>query len=170
MDLISKKMKKYLFLLLSVIFLGCTSNSFDAKLKDYIITYCDFSNKDTCRIDLKNIFKVDYDTMYLFDGYSSPESIPLIIEGKSTKLTGKFIYGTEKDMIVLSRNKKIVHKTGWKHQFVSISYDRFVEKKGLFDGDSIVVSACIYVSSVFLVREVVDDKNKLTTYVLEPIK
>jgi hypothetical protein len=153
-------MKKLFILILSIVFVSCTKN-IDNQIKDYIDCHCDFKNNKNCVIDLRKVLSINYDTMYLFDGYTMPESVPLIVENKTIELKGGYLYGNEKDKVIFSLNHKIVYETEWEHKSIYINENKVIEKNGIFDGDSITVSAMIYVSPIFKVIK----SNNL--YVLE---
>jgi hypothetical protein len=152
-------------MVLSVILYACTKRNVDVQIVNYVDTHCNFGAVDSCYIDLKEIFNLNYDEMYLFSGYDLSESVPFIVEGQPIILHGGYIYGTEMDMVVLARNHKIITKKKWKHNKVFLSKGVLIEKKGIFDGDSLIVTAHLYTSSIFRVI-----RNKDLTYFLKPIQ
>lgn len=145
-------MKKLIVLLLFTSLISCNQNA-DNRINNYILCNCDFTNNKECIIDMRKVLSIDYDTMYIFDGYDLKNSVPLIVEGKKIELTGNFIYGDEKDKIIFSSNNKIKYEMGWKHNNVYISDGKIIEKYGIFDGDSLIVSAMIYDSPIFKVKK-----------------
>jgi hypothetical protein len=157
--------------LFSTIVVGCTSKNFDTQLRDYISSHCDFSTTGTATIDLQNILSISYDTMYLFDGYSLPESVPVIAEG-DTNITSKggYLYGTEDDKVVFVKDKKIIENRRWRHKYVRINVSNKITKCGIFDGAIVdsLYEAQMYSSSIFKVARVPNYAE--FTYVLEEVK
>jgi hypothetical protein len=165
------KIYTLIFALFSIILVGCTSKNFDTQLRDYINSYCDFRTTDTAIIDLQNILSISYDTMYLFDGYSLPESVSVIAEGDTNIVSnGGYIYGTEDDKVVFVKDKKIIESKRWHHKYVRINVSNKITKCGIFDGtisDSLY-EAQIYSSSIFNVIKIQNYDE--FTYILEEIK
>ena len=124
----------------------------DNDIYKYIKRHCDFEKNDTCVIDLKDVFNIDYDLMYIFDGYAFRESVPIIAEGKkSTTDSSSFLYDTEIDHVVLVKNNKIVLERQWDHNFAYIHEGKMVEGEGIFDGRPYTHEAELYTSTIFKV-------------------
>lgn len=155
-------MKKVIVLILVISFISCEQN-IDNRINNYIDCNCDFTNNKDCIIDMREVLSIDYDAMYLFDGYDIPESVPLIVEGKEIELKGGYIYGSEKDKIIFLLNNKIIYEAGLEHNNIYIGDGKIIEKYGIFDGDSMIVSAMLYSSPFFKVTK---DNN---SYFLENI-
>ena len=169
----SKLNKLITILTFMIVQFGCKEKDLDGQLYSYITSQCNF-RMDTCTIDLRNILHKDFDTLYIFGGYSSKESISLIVENKPMVISGNYEYisGNENDLVILSRNKRIVGKFSWNQNKVSILKGDLIERKGIFDGDTIEQYADIYYSSVFVVRKINTDEKTTPSaiYQLEPIK
>ncbi|MDR1793098.1 MAG: hypothetical protein LBR36_06650 [Bacteroidales bacterium] len=159
-----------LFVLFGILFVGCINNNFDIKLYNYIQSNCNFVEKDTCLIDLRKIFQREYDTLYIFDGYEFAASVPLIAEDKqpSDIAHNGLLYSDEIDKVVLVKNHKIIYETKWQHQFFFICKENRIEKKGIFDGDSIIVSANFYSTPLFKVVKKHNVKER-KIYILEEL-
>jgi hypothetical protein len=73
------KISSCIFITLLVICLFSCKKSKDDQLTTYIEKKCSFDNKDTCYINLKDVFNVDYDTMFVFDEYTQLQGVRLIL-------------------------------------------------------------------------------------------
>lgn len=67
---------KFILLVSCTSFL-CACSQIDRKIIKYAQTVC--SQNDTCRIDLREVLKVDYDCMYLFGEFTQPDEISSIM-------------------------------------------------------------------------------------------
>jgi hypothetical protein len=72
-----KGIGKYLiiFLLLTIIFSCVDDRKFYKGIKSYYIENCSNRNKDICIVSLKDIIKMDWDSVYLIRGSSNNENI-----------------------------------------------------------------------------------------------
>ena len=152
----------YFFIMLLTIFTftGCTD--FDYKVEKYIVEHCDFEDYDTCFIDIKDIINIDFDTLFIFDGYSLPESVTVIAEGDTNIVSeGDFIYGSEIDKIVCVKNKKIIYQAKWQHKSIWLESEGvLVEKDGIFDGKKgLIYEADMYLTSKFKIVRVKEEDN-----------
>lgn len=150
-------MKKNNYLLFAVVclFFSCSKNT-DKKLSSYIENECDFTNKDTCYLDLKNVFQVDYDTMFVFREYTQLQGVKLITgiedySGKNTLLPKGFLVEDSYRKILLIKNRKIVYEDDIKSTYFDNGIT--IEKIGTFDGEPYTHTANMFVSSKFLVRK-----------------
>ena len=145
-------MKKIIALLSFFLLISCEKN-LDNRIKAYIDSNCDFDNGKDCVIDLRKVLSIDYDTMYLFDGYEIEESIPIIVNDTIMELNGGLLHGSEEDEAVFVLNREIVYRIRWNHKYAWISEGKKVEKEGIFDGSLVSVCAEMYSSPIFKVTK-----------------
>jgi hypothetical protein len=169
-----KKYESIMSLLLILFMCGCVHT--DEKINKYIQTHCSFEVGDTCYIDLRKVFKVDYDTMYLFNDFTILDAIQNCLGSKSFEPKRPFkIMAIEYNVysVVLMKNGKIVYNDYKKYYGSStIEYGTPICIQGEFDGNIIIDTAYLYSSSVFkVVRQRNDtDQKKSFHYMLEEVQ
>lgn len=96
--------------------ISCSDTSY--KISDYIRESC-YNGYQTCKIDLREALKVDYDRLYLFNEYTTENEIKsvLSIEYKSHKTIADSEF-----RIILLKNNQIVYEDNFNTRFI-----RFVE-------------------------------------------
>jgi hypothetical protein len=116
MGLINKNMailKFSICLFLVGLFTACTST--DKKIIKYVQSVC-INGEDTCRIDLRQVLNVDYDSMYLFGEYTPDSEISLAL--RQEYVSNKTI-ADSKDRIILLKNNKIVYEDDFSTRFLA---------------------------------------------------
>lgn len=150
-------MKRNSFLLLSFaiyLFSGCTSKDTDEKLSSYLKNECVFDTKNTCYLDLKKVFEVDYDTMFVFTEYTQLEGVRLILampdyNSNNVLLPKGFLVEDSHRKIILVKNRRIVYEDDIKSSYFDNGIE--IKKVGIFDGEPYTHTANMFASSKFLV-------------------
>jgi hypothetical protein len=107
-------------LILLGLFFAC--NHTDKRIIKYVQSICP-NGSDTCRIDLREVLKVDYDRMYLFGEFTQSDEISSVI-GVVYK-RNKTIADSEWRIILL-KNNKIVYEDDFPTRFMS--FEEITEK------------------------------------------
>lgn len=163
-------MKKNSCFFFPLIVISClfSCKSKDDRFTSYIDKNCNFDAEDTCYINLKNIFKVDYDTMFVFEEYTQLQGIRLILGINSYNSTNilmpkGMLVEDSHNKIILIKNHKIVFEKDGKYPYF---YEDgvIVNKTGTFDGETYVHSARMYTSPRFLVTKKDDPKGHIKKY------
>jgi hypothetical protein len=117
---------------------------------------------------LKDVFNVDYDTMFVFGEYTQIQGIRLILGIKDytnyeSLMPEGFLVKDSYNKIILIKNRKIVYEEDTKFPYF---YDDgvIVNKTGIFDGEPYEHSARMYISSKFLVTKKHDPKGHIKKY------
>lgn len=168
-------MKKLLYILIPVIFIvfqQCNNNT-DDKLFSYIKNNCKFNNCDTCcQINFKYIFKIDYDTMYIFHEYTVLNIIRNVLHIKGYRQTenaNTILIDDSHYKIILLKNHKILYEDDFEYKHTYIDKGYVIEKKGIFDSNTITDYAFLYTSPIFFVEKKLNDTGR-EFYVLTEIK
>ena len=139
--------------MLLLLLLGCNSNK--NEFYSYIESKCTFENSDTSYIDLRDYFKVDYDTMYVFGEYTQLEGIKLILgiqdyESTNALMTKGFLVEDSYNKIILLKHHKVVFDEDIK---IPYFYDDGIEVKrmGVFDNAPYPHYAKIFTTSKFMI-------------------
>jgi len=107
------KTLKYITLLMFVgLFFAC--NHTDTKIIKYVKSVCP-NGSDTCRIDLRQVLKVDYDCMYLFGEFTQPDEISSVMGIAYS--SNKTIADSE-FRIILLKNNQIVYEDDFYTRFM----------------------------------------------------
>lgn len=157
-----------IFFSLIVLCLFSCKKSKDDLFITYIEKKCSFNNKDTCYINLKDVFNVDYDTMFVFDEYTQLQGVRLILgleeyDNKNSLLPNGFLVEDSHKKIILIKNRNIVYEDDIQSHYF---YDdgTIITKTGTFDKDSFVHYARMYISPRFLVTKKNDHKGHIKKY------
>lgn len=141
------KTLKIIFLLVSVsLFFACDHT--DKKIIKYVQSVCP-NDSDTCRIDLRQVLKVDYDCMYLFCEFTQPNEISSIM-GISYN-SNKTIADSEFRIILIKKNK-IVYEDDYSTRFM-----RFIEITERVDTIRKNANYLVHYSPYYLVNKDLDD-------------
>jgi len=139
---------------LAFFLLGC-NNKKQSQFYSYIERNCEFKDNDSCYIDLKDFFRVNYDTMYVFGEYSQLEGVKLIsgvqnYENSNIMMPNGFLVEDSYNKIILIKNQEIVLDEDMKVPYL---YDDGIEVKrvGVFDGEPYTHYAKMFLTSKFLV-------------------
>ncbi|MDI9312805.1 MAG: hypothetical protein QM535_21525 [Limnohabitans sp.] len=150
------KKNSILFVIALLLLLGCNSNKKN-EFYSYIENKCIFENSDTCYIDLKDFFKVDYDTMYVFGEYIPLEGVRLILGMQDYKSSNAlmpkgFLVEDSYNKIILLKDHNVVFDEDIKNPYF---YDDGIEvrKIGAFDGEPITHYAKIFTTSKFMIKK-----------------
>lgn len=142
---------------MTVLIIGVLSNSCmyknDTLLRKYIRNKCDFSTDKTCVINFCDIYHIQSDTVYLFDGYSSPEYESIFIHKRDVPLSHDFIFGNEDQLLVLTKNGEIKEKIRIPHQYYFFDMPQTISQRVFFDNDSILIYAKMYPKVIFSVEK-----------------
>ena len=148
-----KKNSLFIYSVLLLLF-GCNSNE-QSQFYSYIESSCTFETNDTCYVDLKSFFKVDYDTMYVFGEYTQLEGIRLILgikdyQSSNVMMSKGFLVEDSYNKIILLKDHKVVFDVDVKNPYF---YNDGVEVKkiGVFDNEPYLHYGKIFTTSKFLV-------------------
>lgn len=143
-----------LIVFIFLIIFGCNSSK-ERRFYSFIENNCSFENSDTAYIDLKDYFKVNFDTMYVFGEYTQLEGVRLILgiknyRSKNAMMPKGFLVEDSHNKIILLKNHKIVFDEDIKSPYF---YDDGIEVKkvGIFDGEAFTNYAKIFTTSKFMV-------------------
>lgn len=144
-------MRKIICILVAFTFLGCSHT--DDKLCKYIKSHCDFKNSDTCYIDLQKVLGIDYDTMYMFGEYTVVDVMRNIIgiEEYGSKHPNAVSVKDSYHKIILLKDHQIIYEDDFMYSRLDIKKGMIIEKKGIFDGDTITDRGYLYTSPIFRV-------------------
>lgn len=123
---------------------------------------------DSCIIDLREVFNVEFDTMYVFDEYTQLEGIRLII-GKPTFVDRNIVMPTEilvedgHQKVILLHNNSVVFNEDLIATFKDSAV--IVAKKGSFDGEPFLHKGRMYASPFFKVERMGSLENP--SYILK---
>lgn len=161
----------FLFVLVIFIINGCTHTP--TKIEKYINRHCDFSKSDTCYIDLRKAL-VNYDTMYVFDGFTVITGIRNIIgiknyPAKENELVG---YDSEMCRIILIKNNNIVYEDEyhyWDYN-TSLHFQSFPIVKGQSVFNNKIGEEYGYRCTSYIFKVTRIDKTDKVEYILELIR
>lgn len=144
------KTKYLIFILFHIIFFtSCKKDNND--FSKFIQTRCNFNSCDRCKLDLKDFFMVDYDTMYVFGEYTQLQGISLIlgIEYNETNIMMPkgFVVEDSYNKIILLKNHKIVYDEDVKSPYFYSDNGIIVEKSGAFDDSTFIHRAKMFLST-----------------------
>lgn len=123
---------------------GCSSNNADKIVCRYINKQ-NYSSADTIfNIDLKQVFDIDFDEIYIFGGYDAPEYVDAFVRDEAKELSSNYIFGNENELMVLVKNKNVVKKCKLTHRNIIFSGVDTLSRNVIFDGDSL----CIYAKHI----------------------
>ena len=140
-------------LIIMVLFLIGCSYKRDVILKNYIINNCDFSTDKICVVNFCDIYNIQFDTAYLFDGYSFSECEDIFIHGKVSTLSGGFLLGDEDKLLVLTKGGEIVKRIRIPNQFFSFDLSQTLSQNVIFDDDTLLIYAKMYPKSIFSIEQ-----------------
>jgi len=137
-----------------LLLLGCNSSKKN-EFYSYIESKCSFENSDTTYIDLKDFFRVDYDTMYVFGEYTLLEGVRLILnipdyECSNALMTKGFLVEDSYNKIILLKDHRVVFDEDMKVPYL-YSDGIEVKKQGVFDGEPYIHHAKIFTTSKFMI-------------------
>jgi hypothetical protein len=140
--------------MLLLLLLGCSSNKKN-EFYSYIESKCAFEHSDTSYIDLKDYFKVDYDTMYVFGEYTQLEGVRLILgiqdyESTNASMPKGFLVEDSHNKIILLKHHKVVFDEDIMNPYF---YNDGIEVKrmGIFDSAPFPHYAKIFTTSKFMI-------------------
>ena len=155
--------------ILFYLFVGCKHDN--TSLKTYIDRHCDFKRNETI-INLKDVFHVDYDTMYIFDSYSLQHDIEAILGMKyqnSTFYNSGYIVNEYKRKIILLKKHEIVYDSNFDIKDIDFA-ENTIERKGIFDNDTVLCYATLFTTALFKVTKRGQENNHQSiSYFLEPV-
>lgn len=137
------------------------SNCSEKSIAKYIERTCDFSSDTMCIIDLRQALNMDFDSIYLFNGYDAPEYVDIFIKGKSKKLSSSFIYGNEDELMVFVKNKEVIKNCRLSHKELHFIKLNEVNKKAIFDNDTLTIYAKMYPKYTFSVTQICKGRYNL---------
>lgn len=140
---------------------GCSTKNADTILSHYIEENYHFSADSLPVIDLKDVFGGDFDAIYIFNGYSSPEYVDIFIKNKSIEITSDGIYDNEDELIVLTKQKRIIKQYRLRHNNITISGLDTLSKHTTFDGDTLAIYARYTDKSIFNIQKISHKKYNL---------
>lgn len=141
---------------------GCSTNNADTILSQYIEENYQSTTDTLPVIDLKEVFDADFDDIYIFDGYSSPECVDIFVKNESKEITSDFIYGNEDELMVLTKQKKIIKQYRLRHENIFILGLDTISKHTTFDGNTLVIHARHTDKSIFSIQKISNKKYNLS--------
>jgi hypothetical protein len=150
-----------------LLLLGCNSSKKN-EFYSYIESKCAFENSDTSYVDLKDFFKVDYDTMYVFGEYTQLEGVRLILgiqdyESSNALMSKGFLVEDSYNKIILLKDHKVVFDEDMKIPYL-YSDGIEVKKEGVFDGEPYTHHAKIFTTSKFMILKMKDNGGNYYIY------
>lgn len=140
---------------------GCLTNNADTILSQYIEENYLFSTDSLPVIDLKDVFDADFDDIYIFNGYCSPEYLDIFIKNENKEITNNSIYGNEDELMVLTKQKRIIKQYRLRHNNIIISGLDTISKHTTFDGDTLVIYVRHTKKSIFSTQKISNKKYNL---------
>lgn len=143
------------FLTLVLLLVGCNQNQSDFNLFLESCFKKNIINSDSCVVDLKDFFKMDYDTMYVFGEYMQLNGIRKIIgidsyHSHNILMPNGFLVADSYNKVILIKDHKVIYDEDcMSPYFYNIGVE--VNKLGEFDGESFTYKAKIFLSSNFIV-------------------
>lgn len=101
-------------LYLYFVFVLCSCNYTETKIVKYIDSVC-LSETDSCVVDLRQILKIDYDSLYLFCEFTQPEEISSIL---NINYVNKKTITDSKWRIILLKSDKVVYEYDYNTRFL----------------------------------------------------
>ena len=145
--------------MLIFIFNSCSRihNDFNFFLQEKI------NGKDSCIVDIKNYFDLDYDTMYVFGAFTPIEGVRAILNmpnysTENIMMPKGFLVQDSQNKIILIKNHKIVFDKDVSTPYL-LNDGIEIYKEGIFDGEKIKFFAKMYVSSLFKISKIKNDST-----------
>lgn len=157
---------KFLLLLIALLFLGCSSH-IPKKIEKYVNKHRDWNVTNIYELNLCDVLKTDYDTMFVFNSMTPLTAIRNIVANHTysgNKIGDTFLLGHDSEgcLIILKKNGTIVYEDfyNYNHYAFVLEYWQFETfiGKGTFDGSPIDVKAYITTDKKFIIRKI--EKNK----------
>lgn len=145
MDLISNILRSFCRILIVglvvIAVYGCSYNNADKIVCQYINKQNYSSADTTFNVDLKQVFNIDFDEIYIFGGYDAPEYVDVFVRDEAKELSSNYILGNENELMVLVKNKKVVKKCKLTHENVVFLEVDTLSRNVIFDEDSLRIYA-----------------------------
>lgn len=145
-----------------MVLVGCSTNNADIVLSQYIETNHLFSSDTIPVIDLRDAFDADFDDIYVFNGYCSLEYLDIFIKNESKEISSSSIYENEDELMVLTKQKKIIKQYRLKHNNIVFSGMDTIIKRTTFDKDTLLIYAKHTNNSVFRIQRISNKKYNLS--------
>jgi hypothetical protein len=166
--MVSIRKSKGSILLIGILILICNScnrsyNDFNFFLQEKI------NGKDSCIVDIKDYFNLDYDTMYVFGAFTPIEGIRTILNmptysNEDLMMPKGFLVQDSQNKIVLIKNHKIVFDKDVSTPYL-LNDGIEIFKEGIFDGEKIKFFATMYTSSMFKISKIKNDSGYNYVYI-----
>lgn len=145
---------------------GC--NNFPSKISDYVINNCSFANSDTCYINLKDVFNVDYDTLFIVSSIENITGIRNISGCKTLEKNFRFSLDEDLKIFTLKKDGKVVYYDLCHICSAKLEIDLYSFKNiydiGFFDGEETYSTGNFSADSIFLIKRNNSDSDFYTLY------